>query len=316
MDVTPDTPFNDVFPDTKNPYTRQILDQIVHNRSKLDGELFFDHLLISFARVHDVTQHYPPRSITSLKSLYTTIITNPHLDAMKRHSLLYYLLLDLPGGSAAASFSERIKFPHNFRDLITALHHLDNLKLLEAMPFLTSPAISLPQPEKILKILYHQGNAASTTGVPGPSGASLAVTFMSIVSPVLESPESIELYFIAQMQLSPEGAFLYTRTGVPGYLKTPFLKRLIQFCLTTNPAVNAMKLINLPFDKEEKRIFVEALEESREPIAKDTKVLWEMHQGRMKQAEEGARSAKMRGQIDGLDWKVLGEGLRKGMGGR
>jgi hypothetical protein len=73
MDVTPETPFSDVFPDTKNPYTRQILDQIVHNRSKLDGELFFDHLLVSFARVQDGTS--PPHK--EIRSRYTPLCQLP-----------------------------------------------------------------------------------------------------------------------------------------------------------------------------------------------------------------------------------------------
>lgn len=46
--------FNNVFPaDLKNPYPKSRVDQILRNRQLLDGELFFDSLLKSFARIKD-----------------------------------------------------------------------------------------------------------------------------------------------------------------------------------------------------------------------------------------------------------------------
>jgi len=251
-----------------------------------------------------VTSHYPPRSIATLKALFNLITTSQHLDSLKKHSLIYYLLLDLPSRRAASDFASRVHLPHNFIDLVTALHCLDTLSLNDALQHLTSPAITPPIPEKIVKTLYKHGSA------------SMVATFMTCVQPELESSESVEIYFTAQMELSPEGAFLYARTGVPGYLKAPFLKKLISYCITVNPAVNALKLLNLPFEEEEKYIFVEALKGSGLEVARDTLMVWQMHQGRVEEALKGTRKAAARGEVGGLDWGVLGEGLRRGVGGR
>ena len=232
------------------------------------------------------------------------IATSEHLDSLKKHTLLYYLLLDLPDQQPASAFAGRVHLPQNFIDLITALHCLDTFELVAALHLLTSPAITPPFPEKILKTLCKHGSPP------------MAITFMACVQPMLESPESVETYFTAQMQLSPEGAFLYARTDAPGYLKTRFLKKLIEHCITVNPAVNALKLVNLPLDQEEKQIFVEALQGSGLEVAKDTLVVWQMHQGRVEEALKGTGSAAVRGEAGGLDWALLGDGLRKGMGGR
>ena len=37
----------------KNPYSRMVVDKIQERRSLLDNELFFDCLLVSFAKVED-----------------------------------------------------------------------------------------------------------------------------------------------------------------------------------------------------------------------------------------------------------------------
>ncbi|KAF8252837.1 hypothetical protein K440DRAFT_594435 [Wilcoxina mikolae CBS 423.85] len=305
MDVTEELDFRTVFPaDNKNPYSRIIVDKIQANRALLDNELFFDNLLVSFAKLTDVSSHYPPRSIATLKALFNLITTSQHLDSLKKHTLIYYLLLDLPSRRAASDFASRVHLPHNFIDLITALHCLDTLSLSDALQHLTSPAITPPAPEKILKTLYKHG------------GASMVTTFMSCVQPELESPESVEIFFTAQMELSPEGAFLYARTGALGHLKATFLKKLITYCITVNPAVNALKLLNLPFEEDEKHIFVEALKGSGLEVARDTLMVWQMHQGRVNEVLKGTRKAAARGEVDGLDWGILGEGLRRGVGGR
>lgn len=246
---------------------------------------------------------YPPKSLTSLRSLHTSITTSAHLDTLRKHTLLYYLLLDLPASAAATAFGTRSLLPQSFIDLITAVHDLDNVSLQSALTHLTAPAVTPPVPEKILKTLYTHGSAR------------MAIAFISCVQPVLESPEAIEIYFTAQMQLSPEAAFLYARTA-PGFLRTQFLRKLVNYCITTNPAVNALKLLNMPFSEEEKTVFVDALKGNDYEVAKDTLVVWQMHQGRVEDALKSTQQVALKGQAGGLDWKVLGEGLKKGLGTR
>jgi hypothetical protein len=54
MDIAEELDFRTVFPaDNKNPYSRIIVDKIQANRTLLDNELFFDNLLISFAKLKD-----------------------------------------------------------------------------------------------------------------------------------------------------------------------------------------------------------------------------------------------------------------------
>jgi hypothetical protein len=219
------------------------------------------------------------------------------LDSLKKHALLYYLLLDLPIPGPAVAFATRVLLPQNFLDLITALHNLDSLQLTDAMPFLTSPSIVPPLPEKILSLLSTHGSA------------HMAVTFVSSVQPVLESQEAIETYFRAQLQLAPESAFLYARQAAPGYLQRKFLRLLVEYCVTTNPGVNALKLINLPFNNDEKKVFVEALESIGGDVARDTLLVWQMHQGRVEEALKGTK-------VQGGDWELLGRGLEKGLGSR
>jgi len=231
------------------------------------------------------------------------ITTSEHLDTLKKHALLYYLLLDLPTPAAATTFATRTLLPHNFIDLITAVHDLDNLSLQSALTHLTAPAVTPPVPEKILKTLHTHGSAR------------MAVAFISCVQPVLESPEAVEIFFTAQMQLSPEAAFLYARTA-PGFLRTQFLRKLVNYCITTNPAVNALKLLNLPFSEEEKTVFVDALKGSGHEVAKDTLVVWQVHQGRVEAALKSTQQTALKGEAGGMDWAVLGEGLKKGLGTR
>lgn len=142
------------------------------------------------------------------------------------------------------------------------------------------------------------------------------VAFVGCVQPVLETSESIEMYFKSQLAMSPEGAFLYARTSAPGYLRAKFLKLLVDYCLETDPAVNALRLINLPFDDEEKPMFVEALKASPKENARDALLVWQMHQGRLEEALKGTRKAAAKGNKGGMDWGVLGDGLQKGLGGR
>ncbi|KAA8908108.1 nuclear pore complex assembly-domain-containing protein [Sphaerosporella brunnea] len=291
--------------ETKNPYPKSRVEEIQQHRQLLDGELFFDNLLISFAKIKDVPTHYPPHSLSSLKSLHNLIVTSPHLDSLKKHALLYYLLLDLPTQQQATAFAQRVLLPQNFMDLITALHLLDTLSLEDSIRFLTLPAVTPPLPEKILHLLYKHGNP------------SLAVTFISAVQPVLESPEAMETYFQAQLRLSPEAAFLYSRQA-PGYLQAKFLRMLVDYCINTNPAVNALRLVNLPFTEEEKKVFEEGLKSMGGEVARDTLVVWQMHQGRVDEALKGTKAAAAKGDagVSGVDWDALGRGLEKGLGSR
>jgi len=92
---------------------------------------------------------------------------------------------------------------------------------------------------------------------------------------------------------------------------------VVEFCCSINPAENALALLNLPLDESEKKVFVEALRGLGTEVARDTLMVWEIHQGMVGEALDGTGRAEVKGQeVGGLDWAVLGEGLRRGLGGR
>lgn len=307
--------YGTIFPSrTYNPYPASRVEAIQQNRSQLDGTLFIDILFSFVAQFKDSVQaHYPPKTAHQLRRLFAALQTTTTLDTLKKNALTYYLLLDYirvfpsaPGTpSPAIAFARRFLLPRNFITIITALHFLDNLQFDAAMPYLTDPSVTPQDPEKIVKSLYSHGRS------------DLAVAFVECTQPTLETEETVSIYFRAQMDLSPESAFLYIRAMAPGYLKAGFLKELVEHCITVRPSENALKLLNLPLDEDEKAIFVECLKGNGLDVARDTLLVWQMHQGHIDDALKGMSAAAAKGvEMGGLDWGALGEGLRKGLGSR
>jgi hypothetical protein len=169
---------------------------------------------------------------------------------------------------------------------------------------LTNPGIVVPLPEKVLRLLYSHGTPQQ------------AVTFAKTVQPALESEDAVKTYFRALLRLNVTAAFRYSRTA-PNKMRSGLLGEVVQFCCSVNPAQNALPLLNLPLDEREKEVFVEALTGLGTEVARDTLMVWEMHQGMAGEALNGTSRAEVKGrEVGGLDWGVLGEGLRRGLGSR
>jgi hypothetical protein len=77
--------------ETKNPYSKSRVDEIQQYRALLDNELFFDHLLVSFAQISDGKPPLasPPSSLTPLSNrlLPTAFSQRPQISAQRNHHL-------------------------------------------------------------------------------------------------------------------------------------------------------------------------------------------------------------------------------------
>ncbi|TGZ84138.1 hypothetical protein EX30DRAFT_362079 [Ascodesmis nigricans] len=328
------------FPASKNPYPKTRITEITSNRRRLHESLIIDNLLQNIAGLPPST--YPPKSTSSLASLYNAIHESTRLDTVKKHSFIYYLLLDydhvfpsdegrsttstsaghhrmsisaVPTSSPLSTFQSQTLLPDSFIMLMTALWKLDNLQLgPDLMRLLCNPSVTIPDPSKALQILAEYGTPQDAIG------------FIAATQPVLTEKEDIEIYFACLCRVDVPTAFGYTRTDAPDHLREGLFKQLVKSAVEAGGEA-AIRIVDLPLGEEEKVWFEEALkavvekgEKKMQDKARDALLIWWLHTGRYEDVVETTERVEARGEVvdglPGVDWGVIGNGVRKGLGPR
>jgi len=151
----------------------------------------------------------------------------------------------------------------------------------------------------------------------GPRGPRLALAFVDSVQPTLSTDPSVRLHFTALKLTSVETAFEYQRT-VPRHLRKELFTSLVDYCLTVERESNALKLINFPFDAQEKDIFESHVRNSNQPIAQEAMLVKNIHQGMLNEALTTAESSHYQNEpeLGEIGWAGLARGLSLGIGPR
>ncbi|MCJ1282794.1 hypothetical protein MMC26_002120 [Xylographa opegraphella] len=300
--------FDDVFGSEPNvAYHEQALHAIQKHRRLLENELFFDRLLKAVG-IDQASKLYPPHSNHDLRILFNRITSSASPDHQKQ-SLVYYLLRDLPSeASGAEAFAERSYLPDKYQTFIDGIWYLDRLKLERALDYLASPTLIPTFPDEILYTLCRHAPQ---------NDSSLPLSYYHSVYPPLASAKVLCAFFERSCKASLTEAFYFSRCRGP-LQHRPLFVELITFVHANSAgsarASRALELINLPFSDEEERWFEEFLNRGLGTTlygAKDTLMMRKLAKGQVKEAVD--LGSKLSGRkIDGLNWDILREGLRKG----
>ncbi|KAJ3321760.1 hypothetical protein HDV06_003909 [Boothiomyces sp. JEL0866] len=133
--------------------------EIIQNRERLGGELFFDKLLYTC----DIPQSwYPPSDANQLERLFNAVCNGEYQTALK-HSIIYYLLKNISDAKAEA-YVKYYGLAKSFIYGVNGFWDFDNGKFQDAIKFLSDPGVDLrdnPEKpcnwiEKIITNLYKQ----------------------------------------------------------------------------------------------------------------------------------------------------------------
>ena len=258
------------------------------------------------------SQLYPPRSNDDLRKLHQKIMSSTAPDHHK-HSLLYYIFLDCKAyPRAAENFAADCYLPDKYATYIEGLWYMDHFHFQHALEKLTEPTLIPTFPEEIL----------STLAQHAPSGdLTLSLAYYHTVSPALSSPKALETLFNAMCEVSITEAFYFARGQADNSHKHLF-ESLISYILShgdgEDRARKAVELINQPFTDEEEEWFESFLTTGRNRTfagAKDTVMMRRMATGQFSEALEDSRGTSGR-KLEGVNWTILKDGLRHGMGPR
>lgn len=186
---------------------------------------------------------------------------------------------------------------------MTGLWELDNLEIESAVRRLGHPGVTAPLPGKVLGLLAEYGTSTQVVGFVRGTGMELGQV------------EDVERYFYAMVELDVGAALGYLRDA-PGDLREGLFRGMVERCVEVGGTA-VVGLVGLPLRREEMAWLVEGLRESEE--GRDALVVWWTHMGRFEEALEvmGSAEARKTAEKGGqLDWGVLGETLRKGLGPR
>lgn len=181
--------------------------------------------------------------------------------------------------------------------------------LKKALDYLTEPTLIPTYPEEILFTLCRH---------TPKNDYRLPLAYYHTVLPDITSEEVLEALFLALCQSSIAEAFFFSRKQDEATHHKLFHK-LIHFIhadSTDEPkAMRAAALISLPLNEIEDKWFTEYLKDGQGkklPHAKDTLIIKGLIQGDFKLLEDGGESI-VGEKINGVNWAMLKEGLRRGL---
>ncbi|KAI9841221.1 MAG: hypothetical protein M1838_003666 [Thelocarpon superellum] len=292
-------------------YDNGTVEAISSHRRKLDNELFFDRLLRALS-VQQAVQLYPPRSNQELRRLHQRIVSSAAPEH-HRHSLLYYLLMDCRSHARAAEqFAARVFLPDKYKTYVDGLWHMDHLQFQDALEKLTQPSLIPTFPEEILYTLLRHAP---------PTDPTLPLSYYHTVSPALTTPKIRDAVFAALCTVSITESFSFAR-GWDDFAHRHLLEQLVAHVLSQSSgetrARDGVELVNVPMTEEEAGWFEEYLATGRGRTlhgAKDTLMMWRLATGRYAAVLEDGKGPSGR-KVDGVNWTVLRDGLKNGMGSR
>jgi hypothetical protein len=158
------------------------------------------------------------------------------------------------------------------------------------------------------------------TLVDHSSNMTLPLAYFHSVQPTITSEDALRKLFSAIAKTSVTEAFFFSRGQADGY-RQDMLQSLISFIVrepvSENAAARATELVNLPFSKEEEEWFQDYLihgDVNRSKKARDIVMMRRIGTGKFAEALEvdcsGTRT------VNGLNWEMMQEGIKEGLGPR
>lgn len=300
--------FEDLFDfDPNYAYNEQTVNKITRYRRAMEDELFIDKLLKTLG-IEQAVQLYPPRSNQDLRSLHQQIIDSPSPDHHK-HSVLYYILLDIPDKDVqpAPTFARAIFLSQRYRIFMDGIWFLDRAKFSKALDYLTDPLLIPTFPEEILYTLCTHRDQHDNL---------LPLAYYYTVSPAITSHKVLETFFSVLARTNVTETFFFARRqGEPNHRK---LFEILISCVLDgeegeNRARRSVELIHLPFSKEEELWFEEYLADGRGKGlsgAADTLEMRKVVTGRAL-TNEGQGMGVGRRKNGGSDWSSLASSYEK-----
>ncbi|KAI0802921.1 nuclear pore complex assembly-domain-containing protein [Xylaria sp. FL0064] len=290
------------------PYSRTVILSIEATRRSFDGSLFIDRVLKAL-NLGQAVNHYPPKNDGALRQLHQHICdANNNISTLHRHSIIYYLYLDIAGrcGVGASDSAERFaKFaniPERYQTFMRGLWLLDSRSFERALEHLTHPSLISDFADDIVTVL---ARSAAKDG-----DYTLPLAYYHTVQPSLKSSAAMEALFDAIARSSVVAGFEFARAHAD-FMRRQLFQRLVLVVLNSGrgeeAAERAFELTSLPLDEDEEQWFRECLESSeakRLKTAKDTLLMRRIVTGDgVGAGEKGS-------------WATLLEGFKAGSGGR
>lgn len=260
----------------KTWYNSQEIAAIHSQRKKMHGVLFFDKAL-TFAKIN--ASAYPPSSSKKLKNLVADL-HHCDLDTLRKHSLIYYLLLDCKNASHTR-YARRFSIPLGVQKLMDAYWFLDHGQYEDGVRLLSDPGVEVDWTDKIVQTLYDLASPR------------LALQYITTTKHQLNTTDDIILRMKLLCNCSREGAFLFQREISAGrsdnlqetlmqiYLDNMFTEQYDQDDLETT-------VMRLRLNSREAQIFVAYLKKSLHPASKECLMRYVAARGRKSTAQENA----------------------------
>ncbi|CAG8519905.1 16476_t:CDS:2 [Acaulospora morrowiae] len=255
--------FNEMEFEKHNIYSKNVVNGIQTRRNQMNHELIFD-MMLRFANID--SKLYPPSDISDLETLFNAIFSS-HLDRLRQHCLVYYLLKDwqIPPNYAHQKYAARFLIPPNFLCLMDGYWALDHWHFSEAIRFLTEPSVTVDWDLKVMEVLMNQASPRE------------ALQYANLTQTDEISPENTEMYMEILMRCDIRESFEFQRQYRPQLhelqmLELPLLRKLLDYCFFkgSNPdRINT--LIDIRMDKYEEE-FVKRYCESND--SEECKVFW------------------------------------------
>ncbi|KAI1905980.1 hypothetical protein LOZ53_006843 [Ophidiomyces ophidiicola] len=291
--------FDITFSFSNNPYSVELVNQILANRKVLHNILFIDRLLL-FLGIESASTLYPPKSIETLRKLHRKVISSSSPNHYKQ-SVIYYLLRDCQDASdtpRSLHFVQQCYLPQHYRLFIDGLWQLDGLEFRSALKHLTEPSLIPTFPDEILYALLTVSQ-----------DDALAVAYYISVSPPLTSSKVLFAYFTMLCRTRLALAFDFTRKQ-PISTRHALVDQMIISVLSIKQneirTENAMRLVNLPFDETEAEWFEDCLLRGKAKDffgARETVLMRRISVGFL--GDLGKLDSLGGRKIEGLNWDIL-----------
>jgi hypothetical protein len=329
-------------------YSPGLVSEIQEYRTALGGRTYFERLLellkikggtsLSPQRPQK-TSHltnpplgrklYPPQTPQQLSDLHTLILSAP-TSLHNKHCLLFYLLKDLSPSyhdrpELSASFAKNVHLDSRFWTFIEGIWALDHAQYSVAVSHLTHPSIIPTFPDEILSTLLRAQNALGSPS-PRKNGIEmLPLAYFDCVNPPLED-KNVRREWARYLALRNVGEMYTWLHSRPAHEQEDLLEILVQNCLENNSSTpsqhndassRAEEFVQLPLSQKEDEWLEYFLTKGKGRTlqnALDTVLLRRIARGRLAgmAGEMGVRGMR----VEGVNWEILREGVKKGLGPR
>ncbi|KAE8845005.1 hypothetical protein PTNB73_02941 [Pyrenophora teres f. teres] len=312
-------------------YKDGLVQEIQSFRTALGGRTFFERLLMLLKI--KASKMYPPKSPQQLQELHQRIIT-AETTLHNKHCLVFYLLKDLSGQhheptELSEAFAKDVHLEKRFWTFVEGLWYLDHFQFSTAVERLTYPSIIPTFPDEIMHTLLTGRDRLNSLGISkDPKDEILALAYYNCVKPPLEDAGVRNEFakYLTDRNVAEMYGWVHSR---PDHEQKPLLEILIEQTLDKNTwakgperdvytrEARCFELVSLPFTTEEENFIEKFLTEGRGRTFQGAQDLVMMRRIATGKLADAAADAGIRGKrVDGINWEVLKDGVKRGLGPR